>query len=172
MIAALEAAAEGVPLEQKAQELPELRTALEMWNVNAPPANHAPFSCSRSFGRGPALYEGSVASQTAGSEASNPRTSLKLALPDIAVGCGHCVIGYARFLLAFLTRTALTQQGIAWRDIQFYALLTAFLGGLLFALSAAHFKIELSGLTFDRLLAILRNEVYVPPDKSHTWRAA
>src|SRR5512138_476327 len=76
------------------------------------------------------------------------------------------VLGTLGFLLSFLTRSSLMARGIAWRDIQVYSIFVAFLGGALFALAAASFKIDLSAMTLDRLLAIVRNQVYVPPDES------
>lgn len=82
------------------------------------------------------------------------------------LGLVIAVLGTLAFLLSFLTRSTLAARGIAFRDAQVYSIFVAFLGGGLFALSAASFKIDLSALTFDRLLAIVRNEVYVPPDES------
>lgn len=83
----------------------------------------------------------------------------------LQLGLVLAVLGAVAFLLSFLTRSTLTARGFAWRDIQFYAVMLVFVGGTLFALSASYFKIDLRGLTFDRLAAIVRNEVYVPPDE-------
>jgi len=89
----------------------------------------------------------------------------------LRLGLALGTMGALGFLLPFLQRTALRASGIQWRDLQTYGLLLVFAGGLLFVLSAAHFGIDASGMTLDRLVSIVRNEVYTPPrDTEHLRR--
>jgi hypothetical protein len=79
-------------------------------------------------------------------------------------------IGTVGFLLPFLFRTILTTLGIQWTNIQSYSLVVVFVGGVLFVLSASYFGIDIRWLTLDRLLAIIRNEVYAPPEEGEHLR--
>ena len=80
-------------------------------------------------------------------------------------GVGLAALGAIGFMLPFLLRTTLTASGRPWKEVQTWGLMLVFTGGVLFVLAALHFKIDVSLLTFDRLLAIIRNEVYVPPSE-------
>lgn len=88
----------------------------------------------------------------------------------LRLGLAFAAVGTLGFVLPFLTRTTLTNMGIQWKDLQTYALLLVFAGVVLFVLAAAYFKIDVGGMTFDRLLSIVRNEVYVPPDEQEHLR--
>lgn len=88
----------------------------------------------------------------------------------LRVGVGIAALGTVVFIVPFLVRSTLTDMGIQWKDFQTYGLLLVFGGGLLFVLAARYFKIDVYGMTLDRLLAILRNEEYVPPSESEQLR--
>jgi len=88
----------------------------------------------------------------------------------LRLGLVLAAVGTLGFLLPFLVRTLLTEMGIQWTNIQSYGLVLVFIGGVLFVLSASYFGIDVRWLTFDRLAAIARNEVHVPPDEGENLR--
>ncbi len=75
------------------------------------------------------------------------------------------VVGVILFFLAFFYQTALNRMGLPYRQAQFAAILIVFIAWVIFTLACRHLGISTRGLTYTKLMSILRNEVEPPPDE-------
>lgn len=75
------------------------------------------------------------------------------------------VVGVVGFFLAFFYQTVLNRVGLPYRQAQAAAILVVFVAWVVFTLACRHLGISTRGLTYPKLMSILRNEVETPPDE-------
>ncbi|GAP09649.1 hypothetical protein BECAL_00799 [Bellilinea caldifistulae] len=75
------------------------------------------------------------------------------------------VVGVIGFFLAFFYQTVLNRIGLPYRQAQATAILVVFIAWVIFTLACRHLGISTRGLTYPKLMSILRNEVETPPDE-------
>ncbi|MEW6181022.1 MAG: hypothetical protein AB1522_13965 [Chloroflexota bacterium] len=75
------------------------------------------------------------------------------------------VVGVIGFFLAFFYQTVLNRLGLPYRQAQAIAILVVFIAWVIFMLACRHLGISTRGLTYPKLMSILRNEVETPPDE-------
>jgi hypothetical protein len=83
------------------------------------------------------------------------------------------VLGTAGFFLGFIYRKAFTLAGVNFRDVQTYSIAVGFGGILIYIITGAILKINLRLTTFYKLVTLVKDEVYDPPNKQdHTKHIA
>ncbi len=75
------------------------------------------------------------------------------------------VLGVIGFFLAFFYQTVLNRLGLPYRQAQAAAILVVFIAWVIFTLACRRLGISARGLTYPKLMSILRNEVETPPDE-------
>lgn len=75
------------------------------------------------------------------------------------------IIGVVLFFLAFFYQNVLNRMGVPYRQTQAAAILIVFIAWLIFTIACRTLGISTRGLTYPKLMAILRNEVETPPDE-------
>jgi hypothetical protein len=80
------------------------------------------------------------------------------------VGVGVAILGVVGFFLAFFYQNWINTTGISYRWVQGISVFVVFLGWLLFTVFASSLGISTRKLTYNRLVAILKNQVEVPMD--------
>lgn len=75
------------------------------------------------------------------------------------------ILGVVLFFLAFFYQNALNRMGMPYREAQAAAIFIVFIAWLIFTAACRTLGISTQGLTYPKLMAILRNEVETPPDE-------
>ncbi len=75
------------------------------------------------------------------------------------------VVGVIGFFLAFFYQTVLNRIGLPYRQAQAMAIAVVFVAWVIFTLACRRLGISTRGLTYPKLMSILRNEVETLPDE-------
>ncbi len=75
------------------------------------------------------------------------------------------VVGVIGFFLAFFYQTVLNRIGLPYRQAQAMAIVVVFVAWVIFTLACRRLGISTRGLTYPKLMSILRNEVETLPDE-------
>ncbi|HEX2979510.1 MAG TPA: hypothetical protein VHO48_04540 [Anaerolineaceae bacterium] len=86
------------------------------------------------------------------------------------VGVAVALLGAIAFMLAFFYQKPLNAANLPYRQVQAISIVVVFAGWVLFSFACSAVGVSTRKLTYEKLKAILRNEVEIPMDVSLVMR--